>query len=639
MPPLVRFTAATQDRPTSQSPPPSSPLPPAEALVIPESPGLLRNKSFDVHDRAKISRQKKGLFSRTKSIERVFSHQVVIEQLEPLPAGPQHFSAAANATLSKKRHLVKRKSIEQLMSSLSLRSPRPSSSLASAGPPDDAQPHAAAHPLPQAHSRKKSADQASHSRKKLFSRSSKKSHSPSKEQPLDTISITNPQPSLDLIKDPLQNQTTALQPQSQSHTVSYANAQSFPQSHRYQPHQEPCSSSHHYPNDDDAMPTHTISVPDLPDMLRAQLQSQRMVDMMAGGRGRCNSTVEDHSPRLARLLSPSRRPSIEDLRLKHIWVDADEQRQKRRNVSEKLTRFFETMYADPYAKPLPIFLDHQESAKHLLTILDQHVLDYGQLEFLSNTPFAEGAYSQVYKACYQGQLVAVKRLRDIDRFKAAILRAFEREVISLKRTAHLEQVITFVGACVRPNYSVVTAFQCGGSLHEALHVRRASWGWQKKLSVASRIATGVAELHALSPPLLHRDLTTLNVFLGEGDVPFIGDFGISRFRTSGQPTSPIGHPRWKAPEIHRVSAYTTAADVYMLATIVFEICYQRKALDPALTDREVSRMLAKGFVPSLPGDSSVPPAISDLILRCWANEPTHRPSAVYVASQLDSFHP
>lgn len=378
--------------------------------------------------------------------------------------------------------------------------------------------------------------------------------------------------------------------------------------------------------------TGTVSEPDLFVSRSAHHFHRREFET----RGRSNSTVEDNSPRLARLLSPSRRPSIGDLRDKHIWIDADVQRHRRLQIAEKLTRFFETMYADPWAKPLPIFLDGEDSAKHLLSILDDHVLSYAELQFHSDTPIGEGAYSEVFRASYRGQDVAVKRLRNVEKHQAAILRAFEREVVSLKRTAGMEEVISFVGACVEPRHVIVTAFQCGGSLHSAIHERNARWSLDEQLDKASRIATGVSLLHALSPPLLHRDLTSFNIFLGSNDVPYIGDFGISRFRASGQPTSPIGHPRWKAPEIHRNSGYTAAADVYMLATILFEIFYRRKPFSTTLPDKDVARLLARGHVPTIPDDPSVPPLVVQLIASAWANEPFGRPPAHELARCLAS---
>ena len=667
----VRFLPDVHDRPNSESPPPSNGV---VSSIIPGSPGLLRNKSFDHHDRVKLTKNKKSFFNRTKSIERVFSHQVVIESDEVQSGLPP----LAPSTSSKKKHFVRRKSIEQLvMSTLSLRTPRSSASTDADNP---------VHPSTAAHasvsSSKKSNDTPSHSTTKKSNDAL--SHAPSKQRGNDAAS-TKRTNDASLSKKGSTDSSSSDSPKkksSSSHTrkrsgglrftisskklaanaaaeAASANTTPSPQlaivipangqlGTYGGPHPPPplnlASAEHECrdhevanPFDTEFVPSRTISVPDIPDSLKVQLQNQLLANVIQRGRGRSNSTIEDTSPRLARLLSPSRRPSIEDLKGKHIWIDADQERARRRQVSDRLTRFFETMYADPYAKPLPIFLDQADNAKHLLAILDQHVLSYAELQIDSPTPFAEGAYSQVFRAQFRGELVAVKRLRDIARYKAAILRAFEREVISLKRTAHLPQVITFLGACVHPHYCIVTALQCGGSLHDALYTRRCNWSTAQKMSIASRVASGVAALHALSPPLLHRDLTTLNIFMGENDIPFIGDFGISRFRTADQPTSPIGHPRWKAPEIHRISAYTTAADVYMLGTIIFEIFYKKKALDPALTDREVSKMLASGFVPSLPpDDGSVPPFVSDLILWCWSNDPSVRPPASYVASHLSN---
>lgn len=49
--------------------------------------------------------------------------------------------------------------------------------------------------------------------------------------------------------------------------------------------------------------------------------------------------------------------------------------------------------------------------------------------------------------------------------------------------------------------------------------------------MAIQIAKGMAALHEMSPPIIHRDLKSLNVFVSETNKVFtakVADFGLSR---------------------------------------------------------------------------------------------------------------
>jgi serine/threonine protein kinase len=55
--------------------------------------------------------------------------------------------------------------------------------------------------------------------------------------------------------------------------------------------------------------------------------------------------------------------------------------------------------------------------------------------------------------------------------------------------------------------------------------------WRQKISLAVEIAKGMLALHEMKPPIIHRDLKSLNVFVIEKNGVFIAkvaDFGLSR---------------------------------------------------------------------------------------------------------------
>ena len=73
--------------------------------------------------------------------------------------------------------------------------------------------------------------------------------------------------------------------------------------------------------------------------------------------------------------------------------------------------------------------------------------------------------------------------------------------------------------------------------------------------MALDIARGVAYLHNLSPPILHRDLKSANILADEKLQLKIGDFGLSRQLASTATMTTCGTTRWVAPEVLQSGRY------------------------------------------------------------------------------------
>ena len=95
------------------------------------------------------------------------------------------------------------------------------------------------------------------------------------------------------------------------------------------------------------------------------------------------------------------------------------------------------------------------------------------------------------------------------------------------------------------------------------------------------IAKGMNYLHSFKPPILHRDLKSLNLLLLEQvSKPTdkvsvkISDFGLSRemLGVDSKMTGQTGTFHWMAPEVlEGNSEYTYKADVYSFAIVLWEI--------------------------------------------------------------------
>ena len=266
----------------------------------------------------------------------------------------------------------------------------------------------------------------------------------------------------------------------------------------------------------------------------------------------------EFTPRLERFFVS--RPSIRDLQEKNILIDAQELRRSRELVISRLQNFFEMIYGTKIPE-----CDDERSDWQFLQKLEGILEEEGYLvrhcDICFGKKVGEGAYGEVFYAEYQSRAVAVKSFKGWHSGqRLSICRSFEREIESLMKTTNNPHVVPFVGACVFPTCCIVTDFKEAGSIHDLIHVKRVRFPLLQALDVAKQVADGMKAMHSLNPPLMHRDLTTENILIepginGKKLYAFIADFGISRFKTHNQPLSPIGHPRWKAPEISNKANY------------------------------------------------------------------------------------
>ncbi|CAK0905267.1 unnamed protein product [Prorocentrum cordatum] len=116
----------------------------------------------------------------------------------------------------------------------------------------------------------------------------------------------------------------------------------------------------------------------------------------------------------------------------------------------------------------------------------------------------------------------------------------------------------------------------------------------------SDVASALDYLHNFEPPILHRDLKSLNMMLldqvtNEHDnvVVKLGDFGFARILEEIRSmTRGVGTKHWMAPEVLAGTNYTEKADIFSFAMAAFEvICRQVpfEMLDPTSVAQAISR--------------------------------------------------
>ncbi len=122
-----------------------------------------------------------------------------------------------------------------------------------------------------------------------------------------------------------------------------------------------------------------------------------------------------------------------------------------------------------------------------------------------------------------------------------------------------------------------------GDLYRLLHdssLPDHKFTWKLRMKIALDVAQGMNFLHQLSPPILHRDLRSPNVFLMSLDenasiVAKVADFGLAqKLTTSSGITDRLETWQWMAPEafgVNSAATYDERADVYSFGIVLWEL--------------------------------------------------------------------
>lgn len=204
--------------------------------------------------------------------------------------------------------------------------------------------------------------------------------------------------------------------------------------------------------------------------------------------------------------------------------------------------------------------------------------EFGEIEMHLHPKnrLSKGAFGEVFRCRWRGQDVAVKRMFVPDPAKGPAVRdAFIREVNFLHNADH-PNILPAYGACyMLPNLCFISRLMEKGSLYRVLHNpdEAAHLHLARRVEIALQLARGVAYLHTSEPPIVHRDLKSVNVLCGLNYSVRIADFGLARtlLRDHLDTTHQGGTPAWMAPEQLRGEPISEKADVYACGVLLWEI--------------------------------------------------------------------
>lgn len=241
-----------------------------------------------------------------------------------------------------------------------------------------------------------------------------------------------------------------------------------------------------------------------------------------------------------------------------------------------------------------------------------------------------------YGAVYVGQPiagdapVAVKLLKPEVLNQPQVLARFEREarVMQMLDSPHVPRVHAS-GRLPDGGAFIAMDFIDGATLTR--QIRKGALPAERVVHVARAVLTVLVGLHALDPPVYHRDLKPGNVMLRHVDgAVFVLDFGIAKLAYTNEQARTVqtahgmlpGSIAYSAPERFE-GRDDPRSDLYSLGVIMFEALVGR---NPFRCDSPLASMRAHAIHP-VPDDlteKQIDPALARLVTRALAKTPAAR---------------
>ncbi|CAA0834722.1 Protein kinase superfamily protein [Striga hermonthica] len=318
--------------------------------------------------------------------------------------------------------------------------------------------------------------------------------------------------------------------------------------------------------------------------------------------------------------------------------------------------------------PTAVFLRYHRSASLLPPLFAYDDLDSSTNHFDPKRKIGDGGFGSVYLGQLpDGSLVAVKHLHKHNSKNGISTKSFCNEILILS-SIHHPNLVRLHGYCSDPRgLLLVYDYVPNGTLADHLHgekkkspYRNGALSWPTRVDIACQTAMAVEYLHfSVVPPVIHRDITSSNIFVDRDMRVKLGDFGLSRLLvgpeataaaqspSEGVWTGPQGTPGYLDPDYYASFRLNEKSDIYSFGVVLLELMTGMRAVGPAqgmsggvvtLVEMVVPRiqmgLLHEVMDPTLAVGGEGVGAVAELAFRCLAADKDDRPDAREVAAEL-----
>ncbi|KYQ93712.1 protein tyrosine kinase [Tieghemostelium lacteum] len=270
------------------------------------------------------------------------------------------------------------------------------------------------------------------------------------------------------------------------------------------------------------------------------------------------------------------------------------------------------------------------------TLFEIKPIDIG--EIVIQNRIGRGSCAEVFTGTWRGITVAIKKAKLLNDDDEEFLNELAQEATIMSQLRH-PNICQFLGTCKNPpEILIVMEYMPMGSLYRILHDNAILLDWNRMKSMVLDIAKGMNYLHCCDPIVIHRDLKSHNLLVDEHFRVKISDFGLStRFKKHldrSTTMTPVGTPAWSAPEVIRNQNYSEKADVYSFGIVLWECATRMDPYAGLPTFQVICAVGKEGLRPPTP--KSAPPEFIRLIIDCWSENPSQRPSFQEIVKRLES---
>ncbi|XP_015833522.1 mitogen-activated protein kinase kinase kinase 13 isoform X2 [Tribolium castaneum] len=237
------------------------------------------------------------------------------------------------------------------------------------------------------------------------------------------------------------------------------------------------------------------------------------------------------------------------------------------------------------------------------------------------TYLGSGGQGTVFSGMLNNQKVAVKKVYDIK----------ETDIRNLKKLNH-PNIVKFKGVCTQlPCLSIIMEYCPYGPLFNLLKNQKNVVTINRVVSWAKQITSGMHYLH--SQKIIHRDLKSPNVLIGEEEVIKISDFGTSRTWSGvSEKMSFAGTVAWMAPEAIKELECSEKVDIWSFGVVLWELLTCEVPYD-GMEQSAIMYMVGCGKLrPPIP--KTCPDGFRLIMEMCWKLNPKERPSFKLILNHL-----
>ncbi|CAH2057207.1 unnamed protein product, partial [Iphiclides podalirius] len=202
---------------------------------------------------------------------------------------------------------------------------------------------------------------------------------------------------------------------------------------------------------------------------------------------------------------------------------------------------------------------------------------------------------------------------------------FLEEAYIMQQFSH-PHIIGLVGVCSSPPIWIVMELATLGEMRAYLQQNAHRLETCTLVLYIYQLSTALSYLE--SKKFVHRDIAARNVLVSTATCVKLADFGLSKrvddksYYKASRGKLPI---KWMAPESINFRRFTSASDVWMFGVCMWEILMLGVKPFSGVKNNDVIGKLENGERLALP--ARCPPRLYSLMSRCWAYEPSQRPTA------------